>query len=187
MRAAFSLLAPSRRRASYCSSSLIDDPWFFAMACPFVADTSRVADARKPKRLSAKREGPDGADERRPGGDPHHVFPDDAAMRGLQGRHRWAEDAAAAAKVGPRQALPPETECRNREREQRSAHAVENRSGPRVRDRERKLRLRALHRLPVQDAICIARAIPETVGSVLGALRDSRHETDKQSEREHRA
>ena len=64
MRAAFSLLAPSRRRASYCSSSLIDDPWFFAMACPFVADTFLSPTLGNAKRGSAKREGPDGADER---------------------------------------------------------------------------------------------------------------------------
>src|SRR4051795_6070302 len=184
MRAAFSLLAPSRRRASYCSSSLIDDPWSFAMDCPFVADTPRVADAPKPKRLSAKREGPNGAYESRPGRDPHHVFADDAAVRGLQGRYRWAENAGAPAKGGPRQALPPETEGGNGEREQCRADAVEDRGRPRVCDGEGKLRFGALHRLPVEDAIRVTGTIPEALGPVLGALRDPRHEADEQPEHE---
>src|SRR4051794_36830755 len=126
MRAAFSLLAPSRRSASYCSSSLIDEPWFFAMSVlssvtPFLSPTRRTRND-----LSAKREGPDGAHERCPGRDPHHVFPDDAAVRSLERRDRWAEETAATAEVGPRQALPPEAERRNGEGEERRPRAVEN-------------------------------------------------------------
>src|SRR3954454_20245193 len=99
MRAAFSLLAPSRRRASYCSSSLIDEPWSFAMAVlssvtPFMSPV-----LGKQNRVSAKREGPDRADERRARGDPHHVLADDAAVRCLERRNRRAENAAPAAKV----------------------------------------------------------------------------------------
>src|SRR5215212_6835811 len=44
MRAAFSLLAPSRRRASYCSSSLTLDPWSLATAPP--PAPNRLSDLR---------------------------------------------------------------------------------------------------------------------------------------------
>src|SRR3954470_23951128 len=149
MRTAFSLLAPSRRRASYCSSSLTDEPWFLAMAVLSSMTRFMSPTLGKQNRVSAKREGPDGADERRPRGDPHHVLADDAAVGCLERRNRRAQEAAAAAKVGPRQALPREAERRNREREERCPQPVENRGRARVRDRERKLGVGSLHRLPV--------------------------------------
>src|SRR3954447_6933823 len=47
MRAAFSLLAPSRRSASYCSSSLTLGPWSLAMASPLVVRTYGLPGGRR--------------------------------------------------------------------------------------------------------------------------------------------
>ena len=76
MRAAFSLLAPSRRRASYCSSSLIDDhgssPW------PVLSSLTPPCRRRsEPKTGSAKRR-PRHRREGRPCGDPPDESPRDA-------------------------------------------------------------------------------------------------------------
>src|SRR3954470_24542242 len=85
MRAAFSLLAPSRRSASYCSSSLTLGPWSFAI----VASSSSLDKALPGGR--AARNSAEGDGERRPddghaGGQPRHVVADVPGMELAQAR-----------------------------------------------------------------------------------------------------
>src|SRR2546423_9350 len=106
-----------------CSTIPATPGWISSrLTCPKVATPSRLL-------LAVKQEGPDPAGYRGSDRDPRHVVPDDAALERVEDANRRTEGPAGGDRQRARQAPPVEADKGERDRDERGAHAVEERLG----------------------------------------------------------